>query len=419
HHPVTPSPHHPITLQSPAREIRFPSGMPSSGPFVSLNSWVAPGWIYQAEEPFRIVQGGPGDWAELAGALDECRRERADASPHPRGAAVGYFGYEGEFWFAFFEQLRAVPSGQPTEAWSRRRAAGPVGAEVGPWESGMTRAQFEAGVRAAQEAIAAGQVYQVNLTQQFRCAFRGCDYALFEQLAAHSPAPGSAFLDTGARAILSASPELFLRLDGREITTKPIKGTRPRDRDPMRDARLEYELRTDPKEIAELVMITDLERNDLGQICEYGSVTVPGLLQLEKFPQVQHLVSTVRGHLRPEVTPLQALAACFPGGSITGAPKKTARELIARLEPVPRGVYCGAIGYFGFDGDMAFNIAIRTLVHERERHELHYHVGAGLTAGSDPAREFEETMHKGRGLRQAVDALAAAGRSAVKARVGP
>lgn len=383
--------------------------MSSSGPFVSLNSWVAPGWLYQAEQPFRIVRGGPKEWGRLEEALAECRRERADDSPHPRGAAVGYFGYEGEYWFAFFEQLNAVPSGQPTEAWSRRRAAGAGSVQIGPWRETMARAYFEDGVRRAQASIAAGDIYQVNLTQQFCCDFAGCDYALFEQLAAHSPAPGAAFLDTGERAILSSSPELFLRIDGREITTKPIKGTRPRDRDPQRDARLEYELRTDPKEIAELVMITDLERNDLGQICEYGSVTTPDLLKLEKYPQVQHLVSTVRGQLRREITPLRALAACFPGGSITGAPKKTAREVIARIEQIPRGIYCGAIGYFAFNGDAAFNIAIRTLVHEREQRLLHYHVGAGITAGSDPAREFEETMHKGRGLRQAVAALADSG----------
>lgn len=375
-----------------------------NGPFVSLNSWVAPGFIYQAEDPFRLVQGGPGEWGALEEALAECRRERADASPHPEGAAVGYFTYEGDFWFAFFDRLNPVPQGQPTAAWSRRRQPQrPV--HIGPWSATSSRELFEQSVRSAQESIAAGDIYQVNLTQQFSCAFEGCDYALFEHLAARSPAPGAAFLDTGELCVLSSSPELFLRIDGRQIQTKPIKGTRPRDRDPMRDARLRYELMTDPKEIAELVMITDLERNDLGQICEYGSVTCPKLLAHEEFSHVHHLVSTVSGQLWPQVTPVAAVAACFPGGSITGAPKKTACEVIARLEPIPRGIYCGAIGYFAFNGDAAFNIAIRTLIHERTRARLHYHVGAGITAGSHPAKEFEETMHKGRGLRAAVEAM--------------
>ncbi len=385
-----------------------------SPPFVSLNSWVAPGWIYQGEEPFDVVSGRPGEWGRLVSALARAQQSRADASPHPRGAAVGYFTYEGDFWFAFFRELHALPAGQPTERWRRRRAAADdTNIRVGEWQAGMSRAAYEHGVREIQEAIAAGDVYQVNLTQRFACDFSGNAYALFEELCARSPAPGAAFLDTGASTVLSASPELFLRIDGREITTKPIKGTRPRHRDPQQDARLAYELQTDPKEIAELVMITDLERNDLGRVCEYGSVTTPDLLRLERFAQVQHLVSTVSGRLRANVSPVEAVAACFPGGSITGAPKKTAREIIARLEPVPRGIYCGAIGYFTFDGDAAFNIAIRTLV--REQGELHYHVGAGITADSDPAREFVETMDKGVGLRQAVAAYTSEARRNVPA----
>jgi anthranilate/para-aminobenzoate synthase component I len=169
----------------------------------------------------------------------------------------------------------------------------------------------------------------------------------------------------------------------------------------VRDEQLAFELQTDPKELAELVMITDLERNDLGRICEYGSVAVTRLLQLERFAQVFHLVSTVEGMLRPEIDAVTAVCACLPGGSISGAPKRRACEIIAELEPEPRGIYTGAIGYFADNGDAAFSMAIRTLVQKEDR--LEFSVGSGITAGSDPAREYEETLHKAAGLRLALE----------------
>jgi anthranilate/para-aminobenzoate synthase component I len=190
------------------------------------------------------------------------------------------------------------------------------------------------------------------------------------------------------------------------VTTRPIKGTRPRDRDPLRDEQLAFELQTDPKELAELIMITDLERNDLGRICEYGSVTVTRLAQLERFPQVFHLVSTVEGLLRPEVDALEAVRACIPGGSITGAPKKRACEIIAELEPCARGIYTGLIGYFDASGDATFSLAIRTMVQEGDG--LHFSTGSGITAGSVPALEYEETLHKASGLQLALEAYRAA-----------
>ncbi len=372
---------------------------PTAVPFVSLNSWTAPGRILQsAGEPVAIVTGQAGDdWARLEETLTRHRRVSEG------GGAVGYITYEGAFWFGIFPTLTLWPAARMTPLWRARRAAAESPVRLGPWTANQTRSRFEEAVRAAQAHIAAGDIYQVNLAQRFAARFSGNGLALFESLLACSPAPGAAFLDTGERQILSASPELFLRIDrDRRITTRPIKGTRPRSADPAEDQRLADELLADPKERAELLMITDLERNDLGRVCEFGSVAVPELLRLEKFAQVQHLVSTVTGRLRADVSPVQAVAACFPGGSITGAPKRRAMEIIAELEPGPRGVYTGAIGVFGFDGSAAFNIAIRTLIHEPARGELHYHVGAGITAGSVPAREFEETMHKGAGLRAAV-----------------
>jgi para-aminobenzoate synthetase component 1 len=172
---------------------------------------------------------------------------------------------------------------------------------------------------------------------------------------------------------------------------------------PGEDTRLAYELQTSPKEQAELVMITDLLRNDLGRVCEYGSIRVPDLFRLERFAQVHHLVSTVEGRIRPEVTHLQALAACFPGGSITGAPKIRAMQIIDELESVTRGPYTGALGYLGFNRESQFSIAIRTALCTAD--QIHFHVGAGIVADSDPAMEYEETVVKARGLFNALSLL--------------
>jgi anthranilate/para-aminobenzoate synthase component I len=190
-------------------------------------------------------------------------------------------------------------------------------------------------------------------------------------------------------------------MSGRAIRTRPIKGTRPRRADATADEKSAYDLITSPKEIAELIMITDLERNDLGQVCDFGSVHVPELLKLERFAQVFHLVSTVEGRLLPGMDHLSALRACFPGGSITGAPKKRAREIIAELEPEPRGLYTGALGWFGFNGESRFNIAIRTAIFEES--QAHFHVGAGIVADSVPEKEWQETLDKAAGLLLAAD----------------
>jgi anthranilate/para-aminobenzoate synthase component I len=213
----------------------------------------------------------------------------------------------------------------------------------------------------------------------------------------------AAYLHTPSMEILSSSPETFLRMHGRSIETRPIKGTRPRFADPELDSRSAFELQTCEKEIAELVMITDLERNDLGRVCEFGSVKVTEMLKHERLEQVHHLVSTVTGQLREDADHLDALQACFPGGSITGAPKKRAREIIAELETPPRGLYTGVVGYLGFNGESQFNIAIRTLV--REGRNLSYGVGAGIVADSIPEMEYEETLHKAEGLRLAIGQL--------------
>jgi para-aminobenzoate synthetase component 1 len=262
--------------------------------------------------------------------------------------------------------------------------------------SNLTREQFVTIVRRAQQYIRSGDIYQVNLAQRLQGMTTQTPWSYFLRLADVSPAPYAAYLDCGEFQVISSSPELFLRLSGSHIQTRPIKGTRPRSPDTVRDAQLSYELQTSTKELAELVMITDLLRNDLGKICAYGSVHVPELVRLERFTHVQHLVSTVEGHLRPDVTHFAAFASCFPGGSVTGAPKIRAMEIIDELEPLTRGPYTGSIGYLGFNRESQLNIAIRTAI-VRGR-DVYFHAGAGIVADSDPEAEYDETISKAAGF---------------------
>jgi len=266
--------------------------------------------------------------------------------------------------------------------------------------SSLSRSEFLRRVERVQAYIRSGDVYQVNLSQRVATPWRDSAWRLFQKLSEVSPAPFSAYLDAGEFQVVSSSPELFLRLSGTHIQTRPIKGTRPRSADPTRDAQLGFELQTSAKELAELVMITDLLRNDLGKVCEFGSVQAPELFRLERYPQVQHLVSTVEGRLRPEVTHFSAFASCFPGGSITGAPKIRAMEIIDELEPVARGPYTGALGYLGFNRESQLSILIRTAVCTGGM--AYFHVGAGIVADSTAAAEYDETMSKARGFFDAL-----------------
>lgn len=271
-------------------------------------------------------------------------------------------------------------------------------------DSNLTREEFISKVVRAQQYIRTGDIYQVNLSQRLATPWGASGWELFTRLLAVSPAPFAAYLDCGDFQLASSSPEQFLRMSGSHIATRPIKGTRPRSADATRDAQLAYELQTSPKELAELVMITDLLRNDLGRFCEFGSVQVPELAHLERFAQVQHLVSTVEGRLRSEVTHFAALASAFPGGSITGAPKFRAMEIIDELEPIARGPYCGCLGYLGFNRESQLSISIRTAIHKDAT--AYFHVGAGIVADSIPEAEYEETLAKARGFLAALDLAA-------------
>jgi para-aminobenzoate synthetase component 1 len=269
--------------------------------------------------------------------------------------------------------------------------------------SNLTAQQFIDRVQTCQRYIRSGDIYQANLAQRLMLPLACAPWDLFERLTNLSPAPFSAFINCGDFQIASASPEQFLRLSGPHIRTRPIKGTRPRSSDSTRDTQLAYELQTSQKEMAELVMITDLLRNDLGRVCEFGSVNVPELVRLERFSHVQHLVSTVEGRLRHGITHFDALASCFPGGSVTGAPKIRAMEIIDKLEPVTRGPYTGAIGYIGFNRESQLSIAIRTAVCKDNCAWLH--VGAGIVADSIPKAEYEETLAKASGYLHAINCL--------------
>ena len=325
------------------------------------------------------------------------------------GAAVGYLGYElnrhvealphtaiddlglPECYLAFYDRVHAfdarclapaVPPPASTPSYAGLR-------------SSLSRAAYDSALRRTLAYIRAGDVYQVNLTQRFQVTFSADPFDAYTALRAQSPAPFAAYLGGPGFAVLSSSPELFLRYQSetRLIETRPIKGTRPRGADAESDSALARELLASEKERAENLMIVDLERNDLGKVAEFGSVKVPGLFEVETYANVHHLTSTVQGRLREDKDVLDLLRAAFPGGSITGAPKIRAMQIIDELEPVARGIYTGAIGYLGFAGDMELNIAIRTTVIKDGI--AYFGVGGGIVADSQPVPEYEETLHKG------------------------
>jgi para-aminobenzoate synthetase component I len=295
---------------------------------------------------------------------------------------------------------------RPGQATSLDRLAG--GDEQLVFESGLSRLAHRRRVAEIRTAIANGELYQANLTRRLETPFRGDPWPLYRRLRTGDPALFAAWLDLGERrAIMSASPEPFLAVDrfGR-VRSDPIKGTRPRGATRAEDRALAAELLASDKDRAENVMIVDVLRNDLGRVCIPGSVRVPRLCRLERTTAVQHLVSTVTGQLRPVNGPFELLAASFPGGSITGAPKIRAMQLIDSLEPVRRGPYTGALGWIGPDGAMATSILIRTFVADGSR--LTLHVGGGITWGSDADAEWDETVAKARGPLGAIGAREAA-----------
>lgn len=381
--------------------------------------------------------------------LTQYRAAGVPGQPPFTGGAVGYFGYEAKSVFEpalrsrpkapgcvpdiyflffhdgvlfdhlekktfFFTHFKTCDTKKDREHASktldrmerdlRRSAAGVVRSRGGEPDIrdirvSMDRAAFGEKVLAAQRYITSGDIYQANLSHLLSFPVRQSAEQIYDSLRRVNPSPFFGLLDAGDFQLISGSPERLLRLEGRDLETRPIAGTRPR-RKGAADAAASVELMLNEKERAEHLMLLDLERNDLGRVAEYGSVTVDELMTVEDYSHVKHIVSNVRAVLRKGLGPVDALAAFFPGGTITGAPKIRCMEIIDELETVPRGPYTGSLGYISFTGNMDFNIIIRSLVIRRGWAQLN--VGAGIVADSDPDREYDETLHKAEAVLKAV-----------------
>lgn len=393
---------------------------------VWLDTAVGNGISIIAAEPSEIISTSGNPFSTLADEL--AARHVVSDQPFPMGAAIGYFGYDlkniverlpanavddlglPHCWFGFYDDLLVFDHAKKevwevgdTRAQSTHGVSSRPRASASGVTSNFTRDSYRDTVLRAKQYIAAGDIYQVNLSQRFQCDVDASAPDVYRALRQSNPAPYGAYLDTGEAQILSTSPECFLNIQDRHVVTRPIKGTRARGATPEEDARITAELLASPKDNAELVMITDLERNDLGHVCEFGSVRVSELVRAETYATVHHLVSTVQGTLRDDVSHIDCVRACFPGGSITGAPKIRAMEIIDELEPHARGVYTGAIGFLGFNGLTHLNVAIRTVVYQNGR--LTFHSGGGIVADSEPDAEYDETLVKARGILNAIEQL--------------
>jgi anthranilate synthase component 1 len=276
----------------------------------------------------------------------------------------------------------------------------PEPTEDPPFTSSMTREEFEEGVRTIREYILAGDAFQVVLSQRLGMPFRGRPFDLYRVLRTVNPSPYLYFLELDDVTLVGTSPEVLVRVEEGKVAVRPIAGTRPRGSTPEEDRALAEDLGNDEKELAEHRMLVDLGRNDVGRVARFGTVRVPDLMVVERYSHVMHLVSQVEGELREDLTAMDVFKACFPAGTVSGAPKIRAMELIDELEPVRRGPYAGAVGYFAFGGmNMDTAITIRTVVVADGR--AFVQAGAGVVADSDPAREYEETLNKARALLRA------------------
>jgi anthranilate synthase component 1 len=280
---------------------------------------------------------------------------------------------------------------------SQRQATGNGAPEV---RSNQAREHFEAGVRTIKARIAAGDIYQAVLSQRFEADISADPFTVYRALRHVNPSPYMYFIRLGGLSIVGSSPEMLVRVEGRRAETHPIAGTRPRGTNEEDDLRLGEELKRNEKERAEHVMLVDLGRNDLGRVCQFGSVRVPQYMALERYSHVMHLVSTVDGTLADDQDHLDALVACFPAGTVSGAPKIRAMQILSELEPTRRDVYAGAVGYIDFAGNLDFCIAIRTITIRDGKARVQ--AGAGIVADSNPAAEYEETRDKARALLQAL-----------------
>jgi len=443
-----------IALASPLDALHALDSLPHA--FLLHSGQVEPRgrWSFFGADPFATF--GPDRYREAIASWRDERATGAGAAGLPpfAGGLVGCWSYDfgrrleriptvarddlgwPDAWLAAYDVVGAfdhesgrawlVSSGRPLagsdrarraaerlESFTRRieaRLPGPDARRPGEASataarSTFTAAGYHAAVERVREHIRRGDIFQANLSQRWTVPRSRSGLELFAALARVSPAPFAAYLDLGDRVVASASPERFLEVRGGRVESRPIKGTRPRGAGPAADAAERAALLASAKDRAENVMIVDVLRNDLGRVCETGSVTVPELCALETFAQVHHLTSTVTGTLRADRDAVDLLHACFPGGSITGAPKIRAMEIIESLEPVRRHLYTGAIGYLDWRGDADWSVAIRTAMVTGDA--VHFSAGGGITADSDPEAEYRETLDKAEGWRVAMNELGA------------
>ena len=269
------------------------------------------------------------------------------------------------------------------------------------FSSNFTREQFETQVRAAKEHIAAGDIYQVVLSQRFQAEVGADPFTVYRALRHVNPSPYMYFIRMAGVSVVGSSPEMLVRVEGSRVETHPIAGTRRRGKTDQEDLRLAEELKRNEKERAEHVMLVDLGRNDVGRVCDFGSVRVPQFMGLERFSHVMHLTSVVEGRLSSDCDRLDALVSCFPAGTVSGAPKVRAMQIIRDLEPSGRGLYAGAVGYLDFAGNLDFCIAIRSILMEDGK--AYIQAGAGIVADSNPTAEYEETKDKARAMLRALE----------------
>lgn len=389
-----------ILAAAPQRTLVLDSKNMCSDPFGLLRSELGEPNMPVANIPF--AGGAMGYWSyDLARRIMTLPSVAADAEQLP-DMAVGIYD-----WAVVLDHLRhtaclvshqrfAETAELLPQILLRLQNKTPLQSEPfrlqGKITSNFTPEKYAAAFSSVQNYLQSGDCYQVNLAQRFSARATGNAMGAYLTLRHLSPAPYSAFLDLPQAQILCASPERFLNVQNGRVETKPIKGTRPRSNNPQQDYQLARELCNHPKDRAENLMIVDLLRSDLGKFCVAGSVRVPKLFEVESFADVHHLVSTVEGQIEAGRDALDVLGNCFPGGSVTGAPKLRAMQIIEQLEPNRRGLYCGTIGYIGFDGNMDSNIAIRTLVYSNN--EIRCWAGGGIVADSDLATEYQETLHK-------------------------
>jgi len=320
---------------------------------------------------------------------------KAIVSAEASGGHVEYDRLAGDLqreWEIIDRALQAATPAHPHPAASCDRPG-----------SNLSRDEYIQRVRRAKNYIEEGDIYQANLAQRFEARFQGNPFDLYRRLRAINPSPFSGFLRFPGGVLVSSSPERLVKVEGDRIETRPIAGTRPRGMGDAADRVMAHELLINDKERAEHIMLVDLERNDLGQLCRMGSVRVDELMFLEQYSHVHHIVSNITGRLRPGVTVAEILAAVFPGGTITGCPKIRCMEIIRELEPSRRGPYSGSFGYIGYDRRMDLNIIIRTVLIQGER--AFFHTGAGIVADSRPEMEYQETLDKAAALMQALGAM--------------